>query len=218
MTREEALEQYRIYRKACVKIQTGAITKIPVKLLLETFKQLNLSDGKRLLTGAEKELELGYDLALYITRPGRSTTAIERYAKTFASEDWDEIGVMRALCRSSFSIWEVVRRHEVAGLVVEDMLRGGEHWLMDETLEKTAIPNTVVAMRLVQPDEFVISCGVAIPLEFEVAMGIIATLLSHLPEEQWESALHHLADSTRLPRTVYNYALDLKLMEDASFQ
>lgn len=207
MTREEVLERYRSYRKACTKLQTAAICKLPTKALLAAFKQLGLSDGRNLWTDSEEELVLGYDLALHTAPPGRSL-AIERYAKTFVSEDLDEIGVMRALCKSAFSIWRIVRRHEVAGLVVEDLLRGGEHWLVDEALEETAPLNTAAAMRLVQPDEFVINCGVIVPLQPEEAMGIVGSVINDLPEEQWEGALWRLANSTRLPRMVYNFALD----------
>lgn len=47
--------------------------------------------------------------------------------------------------------------------MLEDTLRGGEDWLMDKGLEATATLGPLVAMRLAQPDDFAISCGVIFP-------------------------------------------------------
>ena len=40
--------------------------------------------------------------------------------------------------RAKFSLWRVDRRHEAAGVIVADLLRNSETWLVDEGLAFTA--------------------------------------------------------------------------------
>jgi hypothetical protein len=45
--------------------------------------------------------------------------------------------------RARFSIISSVRRHTVAGLIVKDLFRGFEFWLVDEGLE-SSLPDEAV--------------------------------------------------------------------------
>ncbi len=49
----------------------------------------------------------------------------------------DEALVLEAIRRARFSIISSVRRHTVAGLIVKDLFRGFEFWLVDEGLESS---------------------------------------------------------------------------------
>jgi hypothetical protein len=46
-----------------------------------------------------------------------------------------------ALRHARLSIWRVKRRHEVAGLVIRNLFRAVEEWLVDEKLEASALEN-----------------------------------------------------------------------------
>ena len=46
--------------------------------------------------------------------------------------------MLEAMRDPCFSLWRVQRRHETAGRILPDLLRGGEAKLVDETMEKTA--------------------------------------------------------------------------------
>jgi hypothetical protein len=50
--------------------------------------------------------------------------------------------------RARFSIISSVRRHTVAGLIVKDLFRGFEFWLVDEGLESSLPDEAVLATRL----------------------------------------------------------------------
>ena len=55
--------------------------------------------------------------------------------------------VLEAMRRARFSIISSVRRHAVAGLIVKDLFRGFEFWLVDEGLE-SSLPDEAVLARV----------------------------------------------------------------------
>jgi len=81
------------------------------------------------------ELTLAFDLAVHTAPAGRSR-AIDRYARStrFASGS-DEALMLQAMCNARFAIVVVRRRHPSAGLIVTDLFRKVDLWLMDEGLE-----------------------------------------------------------------------------------
>ena len=86
----------------------------------------------------------------FAPRPGRSHP-LDRYARTARfPPDSDEAIVLEAMRHARFSLWRVERRHETAGLILHDLLRGGEIWLVDETMEKSA-PRGVEMAALYSP-------------------------------------------------------------------
>ena len=123
-----------------------------------------MARGRSLLAESDEEMSLLFDLALHTAGPGRSR-AIDRYAKaTMGSVDADETQLIKAICAAQFSLWRIERRHEVAGLVVTDMLRERETWLMDEALTDSGEDGATFVARLCWPAEFAISCGVLVPV------------------------------------------------------
>ena len=107
-------------------------------VVLTWAKRLGLMQGKTLVLESEYEIILAEDLATYLPRPGRSHP-LDRYAwaAQFAP-DSDEAIVLEAMRHPHFSLWRVERRHETAGLILRDLLRGGEIWLVDEAMETNA--------------------------------------------------------------------------------
>ena len=67
--------------------------------------------------------------------------------------------------QARFSVWRVERRHEVAGLIVQDLLRQGEAWLVDEALEQSAPEAMTMAIRLGTPDLFAMTSGIIVPVD-----------------------------------------------------
>ena len=54
--------------------------------------------------------------------------------------------------RARFSIISSVRRHTVAGLIVKDLFRGFEFWLVHEGLESSLPDEAVLATRPPSPE------------------------------------------------------------------
>ena len=113
---------------------------------------------------SEHDMTLVEDLATYLPRPGRSHP-LDRYARTarFAPDSGEAI-VLEAMRHARFSLWRVERRHETAGLILQDLLRGGAIWLVDETMEKSAPHGVEMAARLLQPESFAMTARIIVPV------------------------------------------------------
>ena len=69
-----------------------------------------------------------------------------------------------------------VRRHTVAGLIVKDLFRGFEFWLVDEGLESSLPDEAVLATRLYTLEGFAMTAGVLVPLDIELIEYAIADI------------------------------------------
>ncbi len=213
MTRDEILDRYQRYRQACTAMQTAALGAVSTPSLLATAKRLGLSDGKHLVADSDDDLVLVFDLALHTAPRGRRR-AIDRYAASHTPVSEDEAAVLAALRDTRFSLFRVSGKHAPAGIRLEDLLRGGETWLVDVGLEASAKPGAVLAMRLATPDAFAISCGVAVPIDEDTLEEIfdIFTDGGELDD------LAPLADEPLFAQTVYQTALDLGLTDSVSYR
>src|SRR5262245_16201972 len=88
---------------------------------------------------------LVFDLAIHTAPEGRSR-AITRYARSAQFvHGTDEALVLDAMCNALFAVISVQRRHQVAGLMVTDVYRKIELWLVDEGLESSLPEGTAFA-------------------------------------------------------------------------
>jgi hypothetical protein len=165
MIREEILDRYRHLRAISTHHHSAALKFLSRSAILGHATRLGLTAGKVLLAESEEEMVLIFDLALYTAAEGRSR-ALDRYARAAqllpAS---DEARMLDALRDARFSIWRIEQRHQTAGLIVTDVLREAKAWLIDEGLEASAPEGMVFAGRLATPDDFAMTCGVAVPLD-----------------------------------------------------
>src|SRR6516165_5459422 len=87
-----------------------------------------------------------------------------------------------------FSIISSVRRHTVAGLIVKDLFRGFEFWLVDEGLESSLPDEAVLATRLYTLKGFAMTAGVLVPLDIELIEYAIADTPQLLRKGQEEAS------------------------------
>ncbi len=213
MTRDEILDRYQRYRQACTAIQTAALGCVSTPSLLATAKRLGMSDGKRIVADSDDDLVLVFDLALHTAQRGRRR-AIDRYAASHHPTSGDEAAVLAALRDTRFSLFRVSGKHAEAGIRLDDLLRGGEVWLVDVNLEATARAGAVLAMRLATPDGFAISCGVAVPIDEDT----LDEILEFLSDGGEVEDLAPLAEEPLLAQTVYQLALELGLTASVSYR
>ncbi len=163
--RDEVLARYRRYREIntdhqtflAVQVLSGPVPGIAVRLGLvqtrDALAELDIDD-----------MTLALDLALY-SRDDEGVSEVQRYlaAKRADLEEDDGI-VLEAMSGARFSLFEVLRRHPVAGVVLQDMLSGEEVWRMDEGLEASVPEGCRLALRLFRPADFWMTTGAAILL------------------------------------------------------
>jgi hypothetical protein len=196
MSREEVLTRYRRLREISKRHQTEAVRYVPHSALLDQARRIGLAVGKTLVAESMDELTLAFDLALYTAPPGRSR-GIERYARSAAvpAGSDDEV-VLQAMRQARFSVWQVERRHEAVGLVVQDLMRENSLWLVDESLEQTAPEGMSVAMRVIMPEAFAMTCGVIVPVDAMLLDEVFEEVLGRIRGEADASPM--IAASPRL--------------------
>ena len=161
---------------------------------------------------AEDELAL-YDLALYARQGGRKRP-LDRYAASQQlAPDSDEARVLEAMLAARFALIRVETRHPEAGLIVSDLLREEEFWLVDEGMELTAPIGLKMATRVYSPDDFHMTAGVFVPLDgllLKSALERRPLLLRLDPDEALEDR--------RFAEAIYREAIRAGVMERVRFQ
>src|SRR4051812_28919050 len=208
MSRDETLARYRGLREINKRHQTQAARFVPHSALLDQARRIGLAIGKTLVADSMDELTLAFDLALYTAPPGRSR-GIERYARATAvpSESEDE-AVLQAMCQARFSVWQVERRHETAGLIMQDLMREKSLWLVDEGLEQTAVEGMSVAMRVITPEAFAMTCGVIVPVDAMLLDEVFEEVLGRIRGEA-----DAIANDRRFATAIYRRAILDGLMD-----
>jgi hypothetical protein len=164
MPRSELLARYRRLRQISKEQHEAVLDIIAADVLLDWARRLDLTIGKTVVLENDNEMTLPEDLAIYLPRLGRSHP-LDRYAglARFAPGS-DEVIVLAAMRRARFSLWRVERRHPSTGLILCDLLRGEETWLVDEAMEKNAPPGVEMAARLLQPENFAMTARIIVPI------------------------------------------------------
>jgi hypothetical protein len=214
MQQRDILEHYRHLREISTRHHSAALARLAEPTLLEQAKHLGLAYGRTLGADSEEEMTLIFDLAIHTAKPGRSR-AIGRYAKATAlSPGSDEANALDAIRHAQFSLWRIESHHETAGLVVKDVLRDNETWLVDETLTDSAEPGLTFAARLCWPAAFAMTCGVVVPVDAELVEDILIDNMAL----QHHTELKRLADDPRFAAAIYRSALDAGIMEHVAFR
>jgi hypothetical protein len=204
MRREEILRRYRHHSAALKFLARAAIQ--------EHARHLGLLMGQTLIANSEEELTLVFDLAIYSAKEGRSR-AIDRYAKAAKMpSDSDEMLMLEAMCHARFSIWRIDRQHDTCGLVVNDVLRQAEAWLVDENLEVSGASGMCFAGRLCDADSFSITSGVIVPVDRPLLDDVLTDPIAcrHADPQR-------VGDDPRFAAAIYRAALDSCIMNDVVF-
>lgn len=212
MEREQVLERYRRLREIAIKLNTEMIGRVPRPAMFDCAKRLGLLQGRNLLVAeSEDELSLVFDLAIYTARLGRSRV-VDRFRRTAPFEPGsDEALVLDAMVRGRMSLFMVKQRHEVAGLVLEDLLLREEVWLVDEGLEWSAPEGLGLAARVIKPETFLMTSGVTFPVSRED----VEEVLEICPVRSGRS-IEELAEGSqnaRLTEALYRVAVRRSLLE-----
>ena len=98
--------------------------------------------------------------------------------------------MLEAMCDARFAVLMVARRHPSAGLIVTDMVREIDLWLVNEGLEISFSEGRIFAARYFGLDSFAMTTGVAIPLESSL-LGHAMDFAPHLLRKPLNEAIEH---------------------------
>jgi hypothetical protein len=211
MTRDQILERYRHLREISTGHHSGALKFLPRQALLEHAKRLGLAIGGMLVAESEAEMTLVFDLALYTAKERRSR-ALDRYARaTPLPPGSDAARMLEAMRHARFSVWRIKQRHEAAGLIITDVLREAEVWLVDEQLEASAPEDLSFAGRICEPDRFAMSCGVVVPIYRELIEEVALDMLA------WRRGdPEHVAQDPHFAIAIYRAAIDSGILSNVA--
>ena len=196
--RDEVLARYRHLREISRRHNDNAMNFLPKGAILQNARRLGLADGKTFVLDSMDELTLAFDLSIY-TAPADRSRAIDRYAGSAKLDPGsDEANVLKAMRNAHFAIVMVERRHDAAGLIVTDLLRNIEFWLVDEGLETSLPDGTAFATRYYTPDRFSMTAGVVMPVD----QHLLETAIESMPHRLRKSVEETLGDR-RFAEAIY---------------
>jgi hypothetical protein len=202
-SREQTLARYRQLREISTRHHHDILSLISSDALLNQARRLDLAQGKTLILEDMEEMNYVYDLAIYTASTTR-TRAIDRYARSvrFAAGSDDAL-VLEAMRVARFSIFLMERRHETAGIIATDLLRGAEVWLVDIGLESSLSDGEMFATRLFNPEHFSMTAGIYVPFDLDMLPDIV----DELPRRLGDSPRASLADNRLFAEAIYRIAL-----------
>jgi hypothetical protein len=211
--RGEVLARYRQLREISKMHHSNVMDFLSTDAILHNARRLGLANGRTFILDSMDELTLAVDLAVYTAPAGRSR-AIDRYARSarFAPGS-DEALVLDAMCNARFAIVLVKCRHQAAGLIVTDLFRKTELWLVDEGLEKSLPEGTAFATRYFTPDRFSVTAGVGMPIDQELLVNAIESS-PHLVRKFGPEVI----DDRRFAEAIYRAAVAEGTLEGMVFQ
>ncbi len=212
-SRDEVLARYRRLRDISKRHHSKVLDFLSRDAVLHQARRLGLTLGKVLVLDSLDVMTLAFDLAIH-TAPTDRSRAIDRYARSARlAPGSDEAIVLEAMRRARFSIVRIVRRHDAAGLILSDIFRRIELWLVDEGLESSVPDGSVLATRLYRPDGFSMTAGVLVPIDLELmedALAEVPLLLRKRPAE--------VPDDRRFAEAIYRVAIANGIMEHVVYR
>jgi hypothetical protein len=213
VSRGEVLARYRHLREISKRHHSAVLKFLAKDAVLQHARRLGLAHGKTLVLDDPDELNYAFDLAIH-TAPVDRSRAIERYARSARlAPGSDEALVLDAMCHARFAVISIVRRHETAGLIVNDLFRERELWLIDIGLESSVPDGSVFATRLYQPEAFAMTAGVNVPVDLELITDALDEV-PHLLRKSHAAAL----DDRRFAEAIYRVALAGGVMQRIKYQ
>lgn len=210
--RERKLQRYRHLRTINKQQQSAALSSVSTTALLDCARRLGLTRGRSITLGSHDEMNLIYDLVVHAGLGGRSS-AIARYAaKVQPAPGSDEEKMLVAVRNARFAVLEVERRDETVGIHVRDIVSNEVHWLIDEGLEASGALGSIFASRLMAVDDFVMTCGVVVPMNELVLIEAWRSM----PRVSSASRIELMQDP-RLATALYRAALNVGAMEGVQF-
>jgi hypothetical protein len=209
LSRDEVLARYRHLRKISKRHHSELVTHyLSYDAILRDARRIGLAVGKTLILEDVDELNLVFDLAIHTASLGRSR-AIDRYVGLagFAPQS-DEARVLEAMRQARFSVLRIERRHETAGLIVEDLFHGIELWLVDEGLESSVPDGAQIATRFYTVDGFSMTAGVLVPLNRNMKEDLVVEMAPLLRKPPRRGS-----DDRRFVEAIYRIAVEHRVTE-----
>lgn len=213
-THDEVIGRYRRLRKITKCIHEDVLDLVSSNAIMKQARRLGLRHGRTLLLDSMDQMAFMFDLAIY-TAPPERTRAIDRYARCARYEPGSEEARVLDLMRDArFTACMVKRRHEIAGLIMGDLLRRTEFWLVDEGMERSVPDGDTLVTRIFTPDAFSMTCGVIMPVD----LGIMTSVFYEVVPRLNHHTIEQICQDRRFAEAVYRTAMADGVMDEIAFR
>ncbi len=212
-TRDEVLARYRHLREISRRHNSAMMGLAPISTALQQARRLGLAEGRTFILDSMDDMNYVWDLVIHTAPPGRSR-AIDRYARSARlAPGSDEAIVLDAMCNARFAVIMAKEHHPSAGLLVTDLFRKTDLWLVDEGLEISLPPGASIATRYFAPDRFVMAMGVVMPIDADLLADVVAAV-PQLGRKRTTEAI----EDRRLAEAVYRQGIAAGVNENARYR
>jgi hypothetical protein len=212
-SRDEVLVRYRRLRQIGKRHHEDVLAFLSKDAMFDHARRLGLTRGKILVADSIDQMTMAMDLAIYTAAPGRSR-AIDRYANSGRWAPGSEEAIMLEVMRNArFGVLQVKGRHPTAGLIVTEVFRQIELWLVDENMEATMPVGVAFAGRFFTPGPFVMNAGVGVPLTQEALRRVLFSLPKVMRKPRPE-----LVQDRRFAEMAYRNAIEDGSSETMAFR
>lgn len=206
--RAEALAQYRRAREISKRHHANLLDALPKTAIFQHARRLGMYEGRTLVLDDWDDLTLAVDLAIYTAPPGRSRVIDRHAASAGPMQGPEEATVLEAMRQARFAIFLIRERHPSAGVIVTDLFRKTDLWLMDEGLEMSMPDGEALATRYYTVGPFAMTAGVCLP----VGRDALEWAIESTPQLMRKPPAEAIQDR-RFAEAVYRGALEDGTME-----
>ncbi len=167
-----------------MKVNNGLFKYIPRDVMEEAGKNLGILRGKTFVLGSEDESPILADHSIHdIYRNGQNS--VDRcLEKSPYPADSDEQRILEGLKEALFSVFIIRDIERGVGVVVEDILHGGRHLIVDISMSQSGVLGLVFVGRIFTVDGITMTTGAFLPLG--LAEGWKGQALLDQVKEQWQ--------------------------------
>jgi hypothetical protein len=177
------LEEYQTYRSVGMDLNTRLVKQLPNAAIEECGKKLGVWKRGTLILGSEEELSVLMDYALFhFSRNGVNT--VSRFLKMSPpAESSVEMTLLRAMLKAHYSLFSVKAIQENRGLVLSDLLRDNEIFVIDLSMSRSAIPDTLFMGHVLPMPHFHMTSGAFMPVPASIMDDKLPAILDKFYKE-----------------------------------
>jgi hypothetical protein len=159
----ELLPRYQHLRQVAFQLNNRLVPTLPKSVMDEGGKKLRILKKNVLVLDSADEIAVLADFCIYDVRH-KGLNAIERFlAESPPPADSDEIIILQAMRQARFCLLAAESIERGVGVQCRDLLRDESVFVMDVGFGSTAIPDLVLAARLMAPEGITMTTGAALP-------------------------------------------------------
>jgi hypothetical protein len=169
MTRDQALTVYRPIRAGIQRILKAAVKTCSDADVKRAAKHLRVWSDGRIEVPSESAMEMVSDLALFEPNQ-RGKRAYDCFLRDPGQAfDTTDFALAQRMAGARFSVFRVLRRHDLAGVWVEDVINPAELiWVLDQGLEVSAPDGLEFGLRIFNAGDFHAGFGIVVPADPEI--------------------------------------------------